>query len=98
MNLSATRRDEAALRRLIVGDPCSYCGGPADVLDHIVPRRDGGGNESANLTAACTHCNNGKAGRSLLSFLGLRAHRYATGAIYEAIVAERSAWANLGRP
>jgi 5-methylcytosine-specific restriction endonuclease McrA len=51
------------------GDPCSYCGGLADAVDHIVPIANGGGNAWGNLTAACGSCNGQKRTRSLLVFL-----------------------------
>ncbi len=36
---------------------CAYCGGPADTVDHVIPRAEGGGDESGNLVAACKPCN-----------------------------------------
>lgn len=56
---------KSALRR----DPCSYCGAPADVLDHVTAQRDGGPDRWWNLTAACTSCNGFKNARSLIGFL-----------------------------
>lgn len=53
-------------------DPCAYCGGPAQALDHIVPREGGGDDDWTNLTAACNSCNSKKRTKSLLMFL---AHR-----------------------
>jgi len=48
---------------------CAYCGKhPPDVLlvvDHILPRAAGGGDEPANLTTACSECNGGKSDRLL---------------------------------
>lgn len=55
--------------RLLVNDPCSYCGGPAGTIDHIEP---GDNNEWDNLTAACHSCNSRKRTRPLLVFLALR--------------------------
>lgn len=47
-------------------DPCAYCGGPADTLDHIVPVSRGGTNVWYNLTAACRPCNSRKQAVPLL--------------------------------
>lgn len=51
---------------VLLRDPCSYCGGPATTLDHIVP---GGDNDHTNLTPACARCNSSKGKRSLLMAL-----------------------------
>lgn len=49
------------LRRSILardGWRCSYCGGPATVVDHVTPvSRGGSPTDPANLTAACATCN-----------------------------------------
>lgn len=50
-------------------DPCSYCGGPADQLDHIVARAMDGDDSFENLTATCAECNQSKGSRPLLAFL-----------------------------
>ena len=51
------------------GFACQYCGrSPPEVLleiDHIIPVREGGGNDAANLLTACFECNRGKAANSL---------------------------------
>lgn len=60
-------------------DPCSYCSGPADALDHIQPRARGGENDWANLTAACKACNQSKHARSLLTFLLARSRPLTPG-------------------
>lgn len=42
------------------GGICAICGGPLGEqpnVDHIVPLRDGGGNEPGNLQATCPRCN-----------------------------------------
>lgn len=54
---------------VLYNDPCSYCGTPADTIDHIVSVSAGGGSEIANLTAACKRCNSSKGNRDLLGFL-----------------------------
>jgi 5-methylcytosine-specific restriction endonuclease McrA len=52
------------------GFACVYCGedlrcAPACevTLDHLTPRCEGGGNESANLITACRSCNSGRGDR-----------------------------------
>lgn len=50
-------------------DPCSYCGGPAGELDHIVPVVAGGIGDADNLASACRSCNAQKYTRPLLAFL-----------------------------
>lgn len=50
-------------------DPCSYCGGKATTLDHIVPRCEEKNDCWANLTACCYRCNQAKADTDLLFFL-----------------------------
>jgi len=43
------------------GWTCAYCGGPANVVDHITPLVAGGHpTDPANLTAACSACNRRK--------------------------------------
>jgi hypothetical protein len=53
------------------GFTCQYCGAtpPKAILhvDHIVPVKEGGGNEETNLVTACDHCNLGKSANSLES-------------------------------
>jgi 5-methylcytosine-specific restriction endonuclease McrA len=57
-------------------DPCSYCGGTAGALDHIVPVVTGGGDNWENVTAACTVCNSRKGAQLLLlAMLGRRLMR-----------------------
>ncbi len=51
------------------GYRCWICGlddPPADTLDHVVARRNGGGHDRANLHAAHRRCNSGKGARQLL--------------------------------
>ena len=47
---------------------CQYCGKKAQDLtvDHVVPRRQGGGHTWNNVVAACSRCNLSKAGRTPL--------------------------------
>jgi 5-methylcytosine-specific restriction endonuclease McrA len=59
-------REYVAVIRL---DPCVYCGGPTDTVDHIRPVSLGGPNHWTNLAPACRPCNSGKKDRRLLSYL-----------------------------
>jgi len=43
---------------------CHYCGGPADTVDHVIPKSQGGSDDAGNLVAACTSCNSAKGGRA----------------------------------
>ena len=47
---------------------CSYCGGKAEEIDHIIPRSNGGTNSTYNLTPACRSCNEKKSNLSLKEF------------------------------
>ena len=44
---------------------CQYCGGPAESIDHVVPRSRGGGHTWENVVAACRSCNVRKRDRLL---------------------------------
>lgn len=39
---------------------CRYCGGPGEVVDHVIPIAKGGHNGMHNLVAACVACNSAK--------------------------------------
>lgn len=75
MRRAQTRRrlgkDDAAVAyaQILAGDPCSYCGGPAGEIDHIVPVAHGGTSAWVNLTAACKSCNSSKSDRKMVEFL-----------------------------
>lgn len=45
---------------------CHYCGAEDAwlVLDHVIPRRQGGRTTLDNLVAACVQCNSAKGGRT----------------------------------
>lgn len=43
---------------------CAYCLGPAETVDHVVPKSRGGVNSWLNLVAACFLCNQAKADRT----------------------------------
>lgn len=67
----ALNPEAAAYTRILVRDPCSYCGRrfARIEIDHIQPVSKGGSGEWTNLTAACRRCNNRKSARSLLEFI-----------------------------
>jgi 5-methylcytosine-specific restriction endonuclease McrA len=50
---------------------CRYCGRDASEVklqvDHIIPKKEGGGNDPSNLITACFDCNQGKKARLFLS-------------------------------
>jgi 5-methylcytosine-specific restriction endonuclease McrA len=54
---------------------CQYCAGPADSIDHVVPRSRGGEHVWENVVAACRPCNTAKRDR-LLSEAGMRLRRH----------------------
>lgn len=53
---------------------CQYCGGPAESIDHVVPRSKGGEHVWENVVAACRPCNVRK-GDHLLSSTSMRLRR-----------------------
>lgn len=86
----AKRREQAFRRRgaggtpsaddhdyiqVLLGDPCSYCGGKAEAVDHIVALSRGGDNDWTNLTAACRSCNSRKATKKMLFMASLAPSR-----------------------
>lgn len=61
--------DSLSYVRLIINDPCVYCGGAAEAIDHIHPSSQGGGGTWDNLAPACMSCNSSKRDQDLLGFL-----------------------------
>lgn len=47
------------------GGRCQYCAGPAESIDHVVPRSRGGAHVWENVVAACRACNTRKRDRLL---------------------------------
>ena len=47
------------------GNRCQYCAGPAESIDHVVPRSRGGQHVWENVVAACRPCNTRKRDRLL---------------------------------
>jgi 5-methylcytosine-specific restriction endonuclease McrA len=45
------------------GHRCQYCGGPAESIDHVVPRSRGGSHSWDNVVACCRRCNSRKEDR-----------------------------------
>ena len=43
---------------------CQYCGSPAENLDHVVPKSQGGVHTWENVVASCRRCNSKKGGRT----------------------------------
>ena len=69
---------------------CFYCGGVADSVEHIVPKRYGGTDDLGNLVLSCRSCNSRKALNSIWEFgiiltaleiFGLRTIRRENGAL-----------------
>lgn len=62
-------RRRAALNRRAVfardGGRCQYCDGPAESIDHVIPRAKGGQHTWENVVAACRPCNVRKRDRLL---------------------------------
>lgn len=55
------------------GGRCFYCGEPASVLDHLLPKSLGGDSRAGNLVAACWECNSAKCGNTVEQFRLMRA-------------------------
>jgi 5-methylcytosine-specific restriction endonuclease McrA len=54
------RRTAPVTRRAVFGRDghlCQYCGGPAESIDHVMPRSKGGGHTWENVVACCRPCN-----------------------------------------
>lgn len=62
------RCDKAHIE-ILLSDPCAYCGGSSDTVDHIRPVIAGGDGEWENLTASCRSCNSSKNATPMLHFL-----------------------------
>ena len=59
-------RSVAVNRRTVFardGQDCQYCGGPAESIDHVMPRSRGGTHTWDNVVAACRRCNTRKEDR-----------------------------------
>lgn len=61
------RRSAPVSRRAVFGrdgNRCQYCGGPAESIDHVLPRSKGGDHSWENVVACCRACNLRKADRT----------------------------------
>lgn len=56
------------------GHRCQYCDGPAESIDHVIPRSKGGEHVWENVVAACRPCNVRKGDR-LLGATSMRLRR-----------------------
>lgn len=54
---------------IIAADPCSYCGGASNAVDHIKAVSRGGANHWSNFAPTCRSCNSSKRDRELLLWL-----------------------------
>lgn len=54
---------------LLQGDPCAYCGEPADTIDHIEAVTRSRTSDWNNLAPACRRCNSRKGAKRLLRYL-----------------------------
>lgn len=68
---AAAPYDEDAIAYLDVIrlDPCVYCGGVSDTVDHIDPVSASMSSHWSNLAPACRGCNSSKGAKSVLGFL-----------------------------
>lgn len=55
--ITSVREIAAKDREALAGLPCTYCGGPADTVDHRVAVTRGGTSDPSNLLPACWPCN-----------------------------------------
>jgi 5-methylcytosine-specific restriction endonuclease McrA len=55
--------------RILMRDPCWYCGGITTTVDHIVSISKGGTNDCTNLAACCDNCSSSKGEKSLLVWM-----------------------------
>lgn len=56
-------------RAVLMCDPCVYCGETAAVLDHIMPRSQGGKDGIENRAPLCVRCDKYKADHGPIVFL-----------------------------
>ena len=91
LSRGAMRAYKASLRR----DPCAYCGAPAEEIDHIVSRADGGPDDWTNWVGLCRDCNISKGGKSLLAFMAYRVFRFRE--IKDEMSRLAGLWARVGR-
>lgn len=71
MGPADVQRWKAAVKR----DPCSYCGGPGGIRDHVVSVATGGTDAWWNAAGICSLCNNRKGKLSVMAHLLWQAWR-----------------------
>ena len=52
----------------LLGQPCAYCGKPAQHLDHVIPLSRGGSHSIGNLIQACASCNTSKNNKFIMEW------------------------------
>lgn len=85
--------EERQYERVLLRDPCAYCGGRSTELDHIEAASRGGPSNWENYAGVCSYCNAVKHTRSLLGMLAYELLRPFWAAQEEAIIAQRRGWA-----
>lgn len=55
--------------RVLLADPCAYCGSTSQHIEHVHPRALGGKDNDENKVGACASCNQRKRAHPLLTFL-----------------------------
>lgn len=67
----ASSEELKAWSRIVLHDPCAYCGTTERkiTLDHVVPLSRGGEHGPANLVGVCEYCNKSKSTKTILEFL-----------------------------
>lgn len=74
-------------------DPCVFCGGEANTIDHIIPRSQDGDDDIENLAPMCRQCNSNKAdGSILMAYYNCHLQRR----VKEKYRAERNRWRRAG--
>jgi hypothetical protein len=87
-----------AYRKVLLQDPCVYCGKPAEVLDHIWPRSRGGGDGWENRAPTCKGCDEVKRNASVVVFMlagELAWRRVARRKRYQSQIARNAALASI---
>ena len=69
------RRSVFSMKSVLLRDKytCAYCEGPAQTVDHVLPKALGGKSTYENCVAACSKCNS-KKGSKTLQEMGWKLH------------------------
>lgn len=62
---STVRHIDVRDERRKLNSGCTYCGRPAETVDHLIPRLRQGPDSADNLVPACRWCNSSKGGRDV---------------------------------